>query len=175
MALSNIVVPTPYISKTLWGDPITARVNLLSKPPIAVVERTGAAQSIPSGADTAVAFDTITQDSLGGVASASNTPFTLPFTGTYLVVGNAGIAAAAAGTRFWWLAYDASSANYLMPAHQHLGTAAQPAEAGAVAIFPGTAGQTIKMWVFQDSGGALNTFVSGRRRPMVALYLLSYS
>jgi len=173
MALSNLVVPTPYISKTLWGDPITSRVNLLSKPPVAIVSRTGAAQSIANNADTPITFTTVVQDTIGGVASASNTPFTLPFTGTYLLVGNAGFASNATGVRLWWW-YSSSVADVLMDIHSQPAASGIDTGGGHSSIYNGFAGEQVQFRMFQNSGGALNTVTTGRRIPMVALYLLTY-
>ena len=168
-SLTDIVTSTPYISKSLWGDPLTARVNLLSKPPIAIVKRT-TTQSIANGTVTQISWDTVVSDPLG-IATTGVAPFTVPYSAAYLIIGNVGWAANATGTRLWNVCDGANSGlGFQMNIPAIGGGLEQGAYAGS--IYKLNAGNQVGFQVYQSSGGALN--VSAGFPASLAICLLAY-
>lgn len=133
-----------------------ATTFFLSQPRVAVTHST--TQSIPTGTFTAHLFDTETfdTDTTGDHSTSSATSkFTVITGGTYLLSGAVAFAGNATGRRggaFYKNGAILTGSEWLVPA----GVASSliiPSMAFMVQL---VAGDYVEMWVYQDSGGALN-------------------
>lgn len=122
-----------------------------------VVARRVANQSIPDNVSTFITFDTQEFDNCSGYAAPSTT-ITIPSLGVYSIVATGSFAINATGVRFLDIIVNGNreSGSYHFTAGS--GT---PAALSASLLKRCTAGDTIQVSVYQNSGGALNLFGSG--------------
>ena len=126
-----------------------------------------AVQSIPSGADTPLGFNTaITTStdvtvgtSTGG--SIANAKFTLNRTGLWLVVGNCRMVSAASQSSGIWLGVDNASTPRICENMESSGGAQNGAYNFAAFRRMGS-GTNLNVYAWQSSGSAKNTDVSGQ-------------
>lgn len=108
-------------------------------------------QSIPNSTATKVTFDTKTFDSVTSISSGT---WTAPISGTYSVKCLIQWAGSSAGTRN--VTVYRSGVEYASVGFDAAPVAAQPNYVGGATLVKLLAGQTIEIYAFQDSGGALN-------------------
>ncbi len=159
--MANLPVPSPRtftVSEVETGAFLNSQrdgLNFLLNKPIALFTQT-AAQSIPTGALTAIAFDTTTVDSYGGHSNTTNnTRYTAQVPGWYVPVITGSIVANATGVRYSTLAKNGSQLNFL--SGPQVANASFVAATTAVGLVFLNAGDYLEGWTFQNSGGALNT------------------
>lgn len=160
------VVPTP---PTVAPGTLTSSVanglrdaiRFLQSPPLAEL-RQSVAQSIPNGAWTAVTFDVedvdTDLDDAGGHSSGTNTRYTARYPGWYSLAGGAAWVTNATGQRGVYWAVNGTSVNgsqVLLSAISAFETCV-PARLVLAYLAPG---DYVEMYVYQSSGGALNTAV----------------
>lgn len=161
------VVPTP---PTIY-DQVTASsvfnqfrdaINFLQAPPRFEL-RQSSAQSIPNNTDTAINFNAEDMDTdpagLGGHEPGTPTQWICRYPGVYLLSGKATIGFNATGIRVVYLRIN----NIDVPgsAMTVSGTTAyDPAITTPPKKVFLNAGDFVELWIFQNSGVALNTFVA---------------
>lgn len=121
------------------------------------IARRAANQSIPDNASTFISFDTEEYDN-SLAFSPTSTTITIQETGIYSIAANCSFAINGTGVRFMDIFVNANreSGSYHFTAGS--GT---PAALSAALIKSCTAGDEIKLSVYQNSGGALNIFGTG--------------
>ena len=131
------------------------------------------AQSIPNGTPTGVTYDTNDVDTDTGHSTVTNTTrYTGKTGGRFQLSGGIGFAANATGRRAaqWYRngsAVNAGSA--MMPA-----TAANDCALAArtITVFLNGTTDYIELFAYQESGGALNTFVTGGGQPSLSVRMV---
>lgn len=150
---------------------IVAAVSFLQTPPIAELRQT-IGQSIANNAFTAITFDTKDKDSAGGWSSGANTRYTAQYPGWYLGGGIGAFPANATGQRGVAWSINGSTIN---PAAPFL----QPTASGGMnlpsspQLFFLNIGDFVEFKVFQSSGGALTTVVTGSNQSSMSLLWVS--
>lgn len=151
-------------------------ISFLYAPPIARLRQTSI-QSIPTNTFTALLWDTEDVDTdisgVGGHSTSVNTSrYTSLYASWYLAGGGAGYAANATARRACAWAKNGtniSGSQIAVPA-----TAANDCEIGARLIFVYlNVGDYLELMAFQESGGALNTNVTGAGQSTMDIYRLS--
>lgn len=120
------------------------------------------AQSIPTGAFTALTFDTEDADYAGGHSTVTNpTRYTGVHPGWYFVQGTFGITSSATGRRIVGIRKNGTGTGNPTDARSDAAAAAsvQVFDVSGLVFLNGTT-DYIEVVAFQDSGGALNTVVS---------------
>lgn len=114
-------------------------------------------QSITNTTSTALTFDSENFDTNGYHSTSVNTSrITVPTTGYYQVSYGVEFAANVAGRRYSWISRNGTSAERFAEVIALATTGgATHAQSGGVLMYL-TAGQYIELYVYQDSGGALN-------------------
>lgn len=153
------VVPGTFMTAALWNANVYNGLTFLLNPPDFVgVQNT--AQSIPSGAWTAVSLDTSQIDSYGGHSNVTNSSrYTAQVAGWYTCCGVSEMATNASGDRAVRLQVNGTAVK---------GAAALvgPYSGNGVALPTPTrdvylnVGDYVEVATFQTSGGALSTAVS---------------
>lgn len=132
--------------------------------------RRNTAQSIPNSAFTAISWNGIVMDTMGGFPSGSSTAFTAPFDGIYEIAGHASFVTNATGQRQALFFHNGASTDTFvsMQAVATIGTRyALPNE-----FIELNAGDQIEMLQWQNSGAALDTeSATGTRPTMTIRYL----
>lgn len=136
---------------------LVAALRFAMNPPSAVL-RQNTVQSVPNGAFTAVTFDVEDADTANGHDNTTNpSRYTAQYPGRYQLSGGPGFAANAAGRRLAEFAVNGTALN---------GSAAGiPGNAAIIALTARTidvylnVGDYVELRVYQDTGGALNTYV----------------
>ena len=158
------VVPVPHT----WtpGDDataaslqsLTASISWLLTPPRARL-RNGAQQSIPTGAQTNVTFDTI--DALSDLTLASSV-LTVQTPGVYLIAGYFGFSGTSGGSgrNLDLMINGARTATQSIPTNPSY----DPADLSITAEIALVVGQTIGLAVLQDSGGSISADSSSWRQ-----------
>jgi hypothetical protein len=153
--------PTAAAWQAGVGDPL----KFLLDPPRVAVRNTGA-QSIPTGAFTALTFNTEDYDNETPTSMHSLitnlSRLTAQTTGTYLVGGLCTFTGNATGRR--GLRWRVNAGVNPVPGSQVIiaaGTAANVSVQARVMYVPLAVGDFLELEAFQDSGAALNTVVAG--------------
>lgn len=127
-----------------------------------------AAQSINNNSNTKVTFDTTRRDD-GGLADLANDQLTAQVDGWYIITATGGFAANATGQRGLTISLNGAT---------DLAQVFVDANAAGVQVMTTSrvyylvAGDDISMFLFQSSGGALNTFQAANKSPELAMALL---
>lgn len=140
-----------------WNSNVRDAVNFLLNPDAAQSYQS-AAQSIPNGADTAVALDTNEINVNGMWATGANTKFTAANAGTYRCSGQVTFTSNANGLREAFFRVNGSTV-LKRPVYSPPNTNTFTATAPAVRIHL-NAGDYVELCAYQNSGGALNTYVA---------------
>lgn len=165
-------VATSSEMNTYFRDPVLFMLS----PPIAELYQTGA-QSIPNAAFTALLFDTETVDkdvsSTGGHStSVSTSRYTAVYPGWYQVSGGVAFAANATGRRACTWRVNGSSVAGSQVAYP--ATAASDCEIAArTKLVYLNVGDYVELYAYQESGGALNTFVAASAEPHMSVRWVS--
>lgn len=145
------------VTAALMNSNIQALGNFVLAPPL-VCTFASLAQSIPTGANTAIQLDTNVLDSDSGHSTTLNTSrYVFQQPGTFLAFGQVAFSpSATAGARGAALAKNGTVLNYIQPQI--------PAAAGAytttvpfVGFVSGNAGDYVEVLAYQGTGAALNT------------------
>lgn len=162
--MANLPVPNPRTA--IAGEFETAAfmnafrdaINFSVNPPVAQLYQT-AAQSVPNGAFTALAFDSTQSDTYGGHSnSTNNTRYTAQVAGTYEFSGLYGSVSNATGTRD--TTWAKNGAILTTPGATTTSTAVNGLNSvvtAATVQVPMSVGDYVELQVFQASGAALNT------------------
>jgi hypothetical protein len=142
-----------------WGDTVRDCLEFLIDPPSCSVSASGA-QSVGTGADTALTADTEQYDNDSMHSTSSNTSrITITTAGRYLFTANVSYASSASTrvlTRFkHTLAGGATSTTYACDSRAAIG-GATPDQVSITRSFVMAAGDWMEVLVNQDSGGNLN-------------------
>lgn len=138
----------------------SAAVLFAQDPPAAIAIRSGAAQSIPNSTFTTITLDTEVADQGGLWTSGAPTLLTFPEDGLYIAGGELLFASNATGYREVDLELNAAAFSLVADAKAAISGAATPVHASG--LFLVAASNTLRMRVFQTSGGALNTWATDR-------------
>ena len=151
-----------------FNDNIRDPLNYLLAKPILKVRQTGA-QSIPNNAHTAQLFDAEDVDSSGMHSTSVNTSrATAVYPGYMSPSGGISFAGNATATRGSYWAKSGTpinGSNTLQSAVQ--ATAYQAATRADLVFF--NVGDYCELFVYQNSGGALNTSVTAQEQPSMAM------
>lgn len=141
------------------------QIQLYDGMPAARVYNTGV-QSIPDSADTALLFPSERFDTEAIHDTVSNTSrLTCKTAGKYLIIGDVGFAANAAGLRDTKIRLTGAT---LIAVHRHqvdAGVGAQVHVASVSTLYDIAVDDYVELVVFQSSGGALNTSVAANAYP----------
>lgn len=138
---------------TYIRDPIA----FLQSPPIAELRQT-TAQSIPNAAYTPLQFNAEDVDSAGGHDNVTNnTRYTAVYAGWYQVSGGSGSVPNATGRRITALAVNGAVANGSQISPNNTGAASDTNVPTRTKLVFLNVGDYVELWLYQDSGGALNT------------------
>ena len=156
-------------------DRIEARLDALDaivlNRPIFLARQT-VAQALTTGTNTSITFTTHDTDTAGGHSTVTNTSrYTCQSTGLFIVMGLVSYATNATGSRgaqFYVNGSPLSASRVLL--NTSTGTGSLPAGVATMRIVSLTAGDYIELLGLQNSGGSLNTSVSGQDASMFALY-----
>lgn len=119
-----------------------------------------AAQSITNSTTTDLNQYTAANKNVGGWTIGSSTTFTVPQTGVYMCVGYGQWAANATGVRVLNVIASAASWGQNFTEDSRSAAATGTTEQTVAALLAVASGATIKMQVFQTSGGALNLSIA---------------
>lgn len=123
-------------------------------------------QSVPNNAFTAIAFETEDNDSANGHDNAvNNSRYTVQYPGWYLVSGGIGFAASATGNRAVDIRVNGSMANGSQTNVPALagGSTTQVSLSSELVYL--TVLDYVEIFGFQNTGGSLNTSVTGDQQP----------
>lgn len=149
-------------TEAMWDDYIKTNVNNLIVPPSCRVYK-AAAQSLTSGSDTAIQFDSERwdTDSMHDTVT-NNTRITIQTAGIYVVTGHAVFAANATGVRALYIRLNGST----RIAQQALSSASAGDTALSVTtVYEFSAADYVELMAVQTSGGALNVTAVGNYTP----------
>lgn len=138
------------------NDPLSIDVVDLGHVPSAKMRQTSI-QSVGNAAWTTITMDVIDWDTMGEAANLAGETIKIRREGIYLVVGKTTWAANATGSRFCGFGIDGSIAwsfGGYAPVSNHI------IRVPGVTMLELTAGQTVELMGYQDSGGNLNTNVA---------------
>lgn len=149
------VVSGAVISKTTFGDVVKADLDYLANPPACRAYRT-TTQSITSGTWTSLAlnaerFDTDTMHD--NVTNSSR--LTIKTAGLYVVTGNVYWASSAAGNQRLTRLYVNNATEICVASSPVSAALPQPAQVVST-IYKFAVNDYVELFVYQDSGGALN-------------------
>jgi hypothetical protein len=114
----------------------------------------GSTQSIPNAAETRVVFSSVIYDHGGLLNLGANAGlFTAPAAGTYLLAGSAGWGANGTGRRSLFFRVNGNYAGYETVVH----------------VVHMEAGDTVELWCYQTSGGALSITGFGGISPIMSV------
>ena len=116
-------------------------------------------QSFSSGAATTIAFNSNYTNTPSTISSASG--FTAPWAGVYLIGANVRWASNATGQR---VLYIVVGGTIIAIASQNA-VSGGPTDQAIATVYPLTAGATVILQGFQDSGGALSVLAGGNYSP----------
>ena len=121
-----------------------------------------AIQSIPNGTNTVLTFGTADYNNAGVFNAATPTRLTAPVSGTYLIIAYVWWGANATGLRELWTNVNGSTDLEwsIQPPPTGVGL-----EQGVTTTFHLNAGDYVQAYVYQDSGGALNSLTSSKDAP----------
>jgi hypothetical protein len=174
----TIALPTTGspISLSAWGVPVTNAVNALSDAVLVaqavMVTRTGAGQSIPNAAQTAVAFTSVDRDDTGLVNLGTNaTTVTIQKAGIYLATARLSFPLNGTGIRQISIVVNGAQI-YLLQ------TIAFAGSTGAIALttagmWNASPGDTVQMWCYQNSGAAATLNSGTNEYPRLAVARLA--
>lgn len=150
-------------------------LNFLLAPPLAVLRQT-VAQSTANSAWTAISFDTEDFDRDGGHSTSTNASrYVAQTTGWYLVVGSCGWASNTTGIRAFGIVQngDLNNSMYgrvqIAPATGTFGTSVS----SMAFLYLNAGTDYVEIYMFQNSGAALNTGVAGVDAPRMQVVWLS--
>ncbi len=125
------------------------------------------AQSISNNTTTAVTFDSESYDTSGIHSTSSNTSrLTAPTAGKYLISGNACFDANAAGVRLFHVYVN----GFMVASDRPTSIGAIFGTCGSVnTVYSMNAGDYAELYVFQNSGGSLNTSIGTAYSPALSL------
>lgn len=153
-------VPGQFITGALWNANVYNGLTFLAAPPIAVL-RQSVAQSLPNAAWTAINFDAEDVDSYGGHSTVTNTSrYTCQTAGWYTACGAVAYVPNSTGFRTVRLQINGAAINSAITYVPNNGTAEPVAITPTRDIFL-NAGDYVEAAGYQNSGGSLNTQVSG--------------
>jgi hypothetical protein len=138
---------------------LTFNTLLQVYPPCAMVQQASLGQSISNNTNTPVQFDTILFDTggqgqfSGWNLATSSTTYTVPVSGLYLLSASVVFATSATGLREAWFEHNGSVVDL---AAQSVAFSASPAGVFTAAHVQCTQGDTLQLYCFQDTGGALS-------------------
>lgn len=157
---------------SLDDEAILDQIVFLSQPPIAVLRQTGA-QSLSTGAGTAITFDAEDIDTHGGHSTVTNTSrYTAQIAGWYQLSGGVSITGSATNRRAcWWTknGSDIAGSEATVSAGDDTGTLTVPARTILVLL---AVADYVELKGFQDSGGSLNTVVTSAAQPSMHVRLV---
>lgn len=120
----------------------------------------GVAQSLPNSTSTAITFDSETVDYDNGHSTVTATDtYTVQTTGWYLISGTAAFASNATGVRQAWIAKNGTAIPGAFAQNNAAAATPTPVPVAATIEFF-NAGDTIKLFGWQNSTGALLTSVA---------------
>jgi hypothetical protein len=156
-------VPGNYVTGALWNANVKGPADFLENKPIFSAYQ-ATAQSIPTGAFTALTLDTEVVDSDGGHSTVTNTSrYTCQVGGLYFLTGNVVLPSGGVGTRGASFALNGATATGIPGSEQLI--APSPAFATTIAPTPSyirlTPGDYVQMCAFQNTAGALSTTTIG--------------
>lgn len=163
-------VPNEFVTDTIMNGSTGIRdaLSFLLSPPVCKVRQT-VVQSLTASAYTSLTFTTEDVDSDGIHSTVTNTSrLTIVTPGWYLLAGMVGFATSSVGRRGtrWALNGAAMSATQqILPANATGGMNVVAATTLVALI----AGDFVELQGFQDSGGALNTIITGVEAQSYAL------
>jgi len=150
-------------TEAMWDDYIKTNVNNLIVPPSCRVYK-AAAQSINSGSDTAIQFDSERWDTDSMHDTVTNkTRITANTAGIYVITGHAMFAANATGIRAIYIRLNGSTriAQQLMPSN----SAGTDTALSVATVYELAAADYVELMAVQTSGGALNVLQGGNYTP----------
>lgn len=140
-------------------------LTFLSNPPVMQIRQT-VAQSLTSGAQTALLFDAEDVDSSGMHSTVSNTTrATAVYPGWYQFCGGAGVATGSTGRRGLRFMTNGASVVAGSPVMYFPASAGQTEIASRTLLIFLNATDYVEAQAFQDNGGALNTTVAAPDQP----------
>ncbi len=147
--------------------------NFFLARPMALLRQT-VAQSIPNNTNTPITFDTEDLDRDSGHSTSSNTSrYTSPTQGYFFQTGGGSTAASATGQRGVGWRQNGGGVN---PVQTFMNTTAAGGWSGPavpeIFFYNGTTDYT-ELYVFQNSGGALNTLVTAGGQAVASIFFLS--
>lgn len=144
------------------------RVQFLSDPPRAQLRQT-VAQSLTSGAFAAITFGAEDFDNYSGHSTSTNTSrYTAQIAGIYQLAGKAAWAGNATGRRA--TKWQKNGVDITASQVAIIATSASDVEHPATTMMVSLAvGDYVELHAFQDSGGALNTFVGTEQQPVMTV------
>jgi len=153
------------VTDTTMNNSVTAVLNFLLARPILRARQT-VAQSITSGgAGSALTFDSEDVDSSGMHSTSSNTSrATAVYPGWYLFAGNGSLVQNATGLRTLSWNINGSAQSGAGSSDGGAGVGIDFRHPAAATLFFLNVGDFVEMILFQNSGGALNTEVSGSQQ-----------
>lgn len=159
-----------------WAELITDAVNglveSLTNRPYARLRQT-AAQTIGTGAATALTFNAEDYDTGNGHSTVTNTSrYTFPYTGVVLLMGGVSWAFNATGLRGlnWQISGSAIDGSGVLD--QATAATAGNRQAARSIIRSVTAAQYVELMAFQNSGGNLDTAVNTVEQPSMDVFYL---
>lgn len=153
--------------------PITAGQKLTADllVPIIAQMRQTVAQSISTSSGTAVTFGAEDVDTAGGHSTSSNTSrYVAQVAGWYQVSGAVSFASNGTGRRGSWLAVNGSNVNG-SEAIVHTSTTNVISVPGRTMLVQLGIGDYVELLAWQDSGGSINTAVSGTQMSTMTVVL----
>ena len=151
----SMQAPSTLITGSLWNTQFGAYAAWYLGAPM-IVWRQATVQSIPNGAWTPLAFDTIDLDTHGVHAAATPSRFTAPYAGKYAVAAQCDFAANATGARELKFGINGASSTASNKATVMAVSGYDTALANATELIL-AAGDYVEVWAWQNSGGALST------------------
>lgn len=137
----------------------------------AEIYRAAAAQSVANATDTAITFDTVGRDDSGYAALGTNNDrLTVSKAGWYAVAGSVEFATMAGGLRHIWLRVGTGTDRFGYSNHA-VASSIAPHRLSASSVIYLAAGDYVRLFVYQDSGSALNANIA-TRMPRLSLHRL---
>lgn len=156
-------VPGNFLFGALWNANVKAVADFLENKPIFSGYQ-AAAQSIPSGAFTALSLDTEVVDSDSGHSTVTNTSrYTCQVAGIYYLTGNVVLPASGTGTRGASFALNGATSTGITGSEQLI--APSPGFATTISPTPSyirlAVGDYVQICAYQNTGGAISTTTIG--------------
>jgi hypothetical protein len=157
----------------MWNTNVRDAVNFLTAQPLAVLYTT-AVQSIPTGAWTAFTFDSESIDRDGGHSTVTNTSrYTSQTSGWYLLLGTGVYATNTTGFRGLAIEQNGNVGNLYARLQLPPATAGQTSLTTGAVLFLTSGTDYAELAGFQNSGGALNTVITGLESPRLQVFWIS--